>query len=125
MKEAEDDSTPESAEAWCDVKDHLRRYGRSGVHPQSARSVLNKLMAKRGYNQQQVSVSLTDLWEAVVPPQWRNQSQVKSYKRGTLEIKVSNPAILQQLEFSKLQLLKTIEQKSPELKIKNLRFSLS
>lgn len=125
MEAADEDSQPESAEAWCDVQEHLRRYGRAGVHPKSLKSVLNKLLVKRGYNQQQVTTSLIELWTSVEPTQWQGQSQVKGYKRGTLEIRVSNSAILQQLEFSKQQLLKAITQKNPELRIKNLRFSLS
>lgn len=120
-----DDEAPTDAEAWTDVKEHLQRYGRAGNQPKTLKSVLNKLMVKRGYNQQQVSASLVDLWASVEPSQARGQSQVKGYKRGTLEIRVNNSALLQQLEFSKQQLLKAIKQKSPELKIKNLRFSLS
>lgn len=112
-------------EAWTDVNEHLQRYGRAGTQPKSLKSVLNKLLVKRGYNQRQVNKTLIELWSSIEPAQWRGQCQVKGYRRGTLEIRVANSAIVQQLEFSKQQLLLVIKQKSPELKIKNLRFSLS
>lgn len=124
MKEVDQGATSD-AEAWTDVNEHLHRYGRSGAQPKSLKSVLNKLLVKRGYNQRQVNTKLIELWASIEPAQWRGQCHVKGYKRGTLEIRVENPAIAQQLEFSKQQLLLVIKQKSPELKIKNLRFSLS
>jgi hypothetical protein len=120
-----DSAGAEDHEAWSDVEGHIQRYARSGVHPKSVRSILNRLLVKRGYNQQQANLTLVELWSGVEPVQWRGQSQVKGCRRGTLEIKVTNPAILQQLEFSKQKLLKAMATKSPEQKIKNIRFSLN
>lgn len=116
---------PEDSEAWCDVEQHVQRYGRYGANPKTARSIVNKLLVKRGYNQKQADGALVELWLSVVPSQWQTQSHVKGCRRGTLEVKVSDPVVLQQLEFSKQKLLQAIRSKNPEQRITNIRFSLN
>ncbi|MBL8888394.1 MAG: DUF721 domain-containing protein [Planctomycetaceae bacterium] len=116
---------PESNEAWSDVEQHVQRYRRVGANPKTARSIVNKLLVKRGYNQKQANGALVELWSSIVPRQWQGDSSVKGCRRGTLEVKVTDPIVLQQLEFSKQQLLQSIRSKHPEQRITNIRFSLN
>lgn len=114
----------EPAEAWHDLEDHVQRYGRSGVQPKPLRSVLNRLLAKRGYNQTLGDASLQEVWQQTVPEAWRAGTRIKKYNRGVLEIVVDNPITLQQMEFSKHQLVKQLQQTAPEKRIKQIRLSL-
>lgn len=114
----------EPAEAWYDLEDHVQRYGRSGVQPKPLRSVLNRLLAKRGYNQTLGDASLQEVWQQTVPEAWRAGTRIKKYNRGVLEIVVDNPITLQQMEFSKHQLVKQLQQTAPEKRIKQIRLSL-
>jgi len=114
----------EPAEAWFDLQDHVQRYGRSGVYPKPLRTVLNRLLARQGYNQTRGEASLQELWDKTVPAAWRASTRIKKYGRGVLEITVDNPITLQQLEFSKHQMVKQMQQTAPEKRIKQIRLSL-
>lgn len=114
----------EPAEAWFDIQDHVRRYGRLGAHPKPLRSVLNRLLARQGYNQTLGDASLQEVWEQTVPTGWRASTRIKKYSRGVLEISVDNPITLQQMEFGKHQMVKQLQLKAPEKRIKQIRLSL-
>jgi predicted nucleic acid-binding Zn ribbon protein len=125
MTSEQEDDSRQQAEAWWDVNDHVRRYGRRGANPKSLQTVLNRLLARQGYNQQQAESSLAAGWRKVVPPQWAGCSRVKQIQRGVLEVVVANSAVLQQLTFQQAPLLRAIQQELPEKKIKQIRFRLS
>ena len=114
----------EAAEAWHDLEDHVQRYGRSGAHPKPLRTVLNRLLAKRGYNQTLGDASLQEIWQQTTPDAWRASTRIKRYNRGVLEIVVDNPITLQQMEFAKHQMVKQLQAKAPEKRIKQIRLSL-
>ncbi len=114
----------EPAEAWYDLQDHVQRYGRSGSHPKPLRTVLNRLLARQGYNQALGDASLQELWEQTVPAGWRASTRIKKYSRGVLEISVADPITLQQMEFGKHQMVKQLQVKAPEKRIKQIRLSL-
>jgi hypothetical protein len=123
MEEAPGDGR-EPAEAWFDLQDHVKRYGRSGAYPKPLRTVLNRLLARQGYNQTLGDASLQELWEQTVPKGWRGNTRIKKYSRGVLEITVDNPITLQQLEFAKHQMVQQLQQTAPEKRIKQIRLSL-
>lgn len=123
MEEAPGDGR-EPAEAWYDLQDHVRRYGRSGANPKPLKTVLNRLLARQGYNQTLGDASLRELWERTVPRAWQANTRIKKLSRGVLEIMVDNPITLQQLEFGKHQMVKQLQQAAPEKRIKQIRLSL-
>jgi hypothetical protein len=86
--------------------------------------VLNRLLARQGYNQALGDASLQELWEQTVPAGWRASTRIKKYSRGVLEISVADPITLQQMEFGKHQMVKQLQVKAPEKRIKQIRLSL-
>jgi len=114
----------EEARAWDDVTSHMNRYGKRGVQPRSLRSVLNRLLAKRGYNQQRSDEQIGEVWNQTVSEPLRHWCRVSGVKRGTLEVLVGNPAALQLLSFQKQVLLQELREKLPTSGIKSLKFKL-
>jgi predicted nucleic acid-binding Zn ribbon protein len=125
VKEEGNETSSDQAAAWSDLSEHVRRYGRRGAAPKSLQTVVNRLLARRGYNQGHSENSLAEGWRGVVPPELAGCSRVKKLSRGVLEVVVDNPVVLQKLTFLKGQLLAELQQKSAEKKIKQIRFRLS
>jgi len=70
--------------------------------------------------------ALVQAWAEAVAPYLPDSLQGGSVpgnvKRGTLEVQVKHAAIVQELSFHKKEILKTLSQKVPERKIRNIRF---
>jgi predicted nucleic acid-binding Zn ribbon protein len=114
----------EGGAAWWDIQDHLRRYGRNENRPKSLLSLVNKHLAKRGYNQSQATEQWEEIWRKAADGQWGQHTKVKRVTRGTLEVLVDNPAVLQQLTFQKAKLLKKVQELGPAGKVTKLKLIL-
>ncbi len=95
--------------------DHLRS-------PQKIASVVNRLLAKRGYAQIQVSEQLLATWQKAVGDRLSQASRVGRFRGGILEIIVSNSSVLQELTFQKKQLIDKLAAELKGVSLKGLRF---
>jgi predicted nucleic acid-binding Zn ribbon protein len=89
--------------------------------PQPIAEILSRLMARRGYAQEQMSLEWGAIWETVAGSQ-ANHSRPGKFTRGALEIIVRNSAVLQELTFRKKQLLQAVREQVPHVPVRDLRF---
>jgi predicted nucleic acid-binding Zn ribbon protein len=89
--------------------------------PKRLGEILPQLMARRGYARQISCQDYHDAWGEVAG-NLAQFSQPGLLQRGILQIHVSNSAALQELTFQKRQLLRALEERLPEQKIRDLRF---
>ena len=86
--------------------------------------VINQLMARRGYGQVKSTEEIRSVWNEIAGPMGP-QSLPGSIRRGVLEVFVRNSAVLQELTFSKKQLLTQLQKTLPNQSIKDLKFRIS
>lgn len=118
------ESQSNEQEGWADVQNHFNRFGDRSKKEQSLKTVVNRLIAMRGLAGNQGNQQVQDCWFSLIPAAMEKKTRVGQIKRGTLEILVSDPATLQQLNFLKTQLLKQMKAKLPAVKLKNFRLKL-
>jgi predicted nucleic acid-binding Zn ribbon protein len=114
MSDAEDEETLQQLMA-------RQRPGGGLRGPQPIAEILSRLMARRGYAQQQVGQEWGEVWASVAGPQAK-QTRPGKFQRGVLEVIVCNSAVLQELTFRKKQLLQAMQTKAPHFPLKDLRF---
>ena len=114
----------DSDDAWFDTQTHYDRHKRFGVRPKTLKSVINRVMAKKGYGHQQTNNQIAEAWSEVVPDGLGGMTRVAQVRRGVLEIYVNNPMVLQQMGFLQRDLLKKLQQRLKDTPIKSLRFKL-
>jgi predicted nucleic acid-binding Zn ribbon protein len=92
--------------------------------PEPIGNILSELMAQRGYARVQSAGAYEAAWKEAAGPLIGRYSRVGSLRRGTLEVTVTNAALMQELGFQKAEILKTLSNLLPDQGIKNLRFRL-
>jgi predicted nucleic acid-binding Zn ribbon protein len=97
-----------------------RRYSRK---PKKTANLLSQLMARKGYGQQKSTNEIQEVWEKIATP-LKDFTRTGAVRRGVLEIIVTSPAITQQLEFQKKQLLAELNRQLPQNKISEIRFRI-
>jgi predicted nucleic acid-binding Zn ribbon protein len=103
------------------MDDYRRR--RVPVRPaKSVSDVIGQLLVKKGYAQVQGAASCEAAWQKAAGVRLGPQSRAGSVKRGVLEVMVKNSAVLQELQFVKVQLIKSLTQHAPESKIRDVKF---
>ena len=102
----------------------VRKRQRYQRRPKKMADVIGRLMARKGYGQQQVSDQLSDAWQAVASESWRDQTRVGLVRRGVLEVFVASSTLNQRLEFEKQNLLTGLQQRLPQVKINDIRFRI-
>ena len=90
--------------------------------PRAIGDVLSELMARRGYARVQTGAACGDAWRQAAGPLAAKYTRVGPVRRGALEVIVANSALVQELGFQKLDLLKTLAELLPDAGIKNIRF---
>ncbi len=110
--------------AWFDLEDHCKRYQRHPIRPKTFKTVINRVMAKKGYGQQQSNNALEACWRVILPNNMEKQTRLGQIRRGTLEVFVADSATLQQLSFLQHKLVKQLKLDLPTANIRNLRFKL-
>lgn len=120
----ESDDSLDSQDAWYDTQTHFERHHRRGIRPKTMKSVINRVMARKGYGQQQTSSQIRDAWREVVPEGLGSLTRVAEVRRGILEVYVSNSMALQQMGFLQHELLKQLQNRLTGMKLRGIRFKL-
>src|SRR3954453_23138088 len=95
---------PNQDEQYLDA-DYRRR--RVPVRPaKSIGSVMGQLLAKKGYGQVQAAAGCDAAWREAVGSRFQKDTRCGSVRRGILDVTVRNSLVLQELTFTKLQILK-------------------
>ncbi|WP_417739631.1 DUF721 domain-containing protein [Rosistilla oblonga] len=93
-------------------KQHARKLG----------SIVNQLMARRGYAQVQTGNEMERIVRRVVGDNLANTCRPGNVRNGTLEIAVSDSVSIQELSFQKRALIKALQKEFPQSGIKDIRF---
>ncbi|MGA2253390.1 MAG: DUF721 domain-containing protein [Thermoguttaceae bacterium] len=92
--------------------------------PERIADILTQLMARRGFARVQGAEAYQSAWNEASGPLGAQYSRVGQLKRGTLEVVVTNSALIQEFNFQKSAILSTLNRLLPDHNIKNLRFRL-
>ena len=115
-----DESTDEKDFSQADSL--IRGRQRFSRRAKKATDVINQLLARRGYGQQQSARAIEEHWLAVVDKRWHAKTRVGVIRKGVLEIHVTNSTIVQHLNFQKKQLLSQLQIRLPQDNLKDIRF---
>ena len=89
-------------------------------------AALSELIALRGFARVRSENELEAAWKKAAGPELSAQTKPLVVSRGVLSVAVENPALLSELaSFRGPELLQSLKQIVPHLKIKNLKFKLS
>jgi Dna[CI] antecedent, DciA len=116
-----DDSLSE-AEAFHQFSDQLTRRQRYRKTPPSAKDLVNRLFAARGYGQLQSKEDLQSHWTNAVGVKWEKQTRVGQLRRGVLEVFCSNSILCQELMFQKQKLIRSLRAHPSLNQLKDLKF---
>lgn len=108
-----------------ELRDLQNEIGRRQRFPRNVPKIgetLAALIARRGYLQTETADALATAWKKAAGEKMAAMSRAGNVQRGTLEVHVSNSAVLQELTFQKRQLVKKLAELGPDFKIKDLRF---
>ncbi len=92
--------------------------------PYRVGDVVNQLLARRGYVQQQAQDEIQSIWNDIVGAQLAAQTRIGRIRRGVLDVFVSNSTLLQELSFRKAELLRALEQPFGGAAIKEIRLRI-
>lgn len=89
--------------------------------PKRIDNVLAQVVQRRGYAQVRAAGERDEAWQSAVG-QFASATKVGALRRGTLEIRVENSLLMQELTFRKEELLGKLQTAMPDAGIKQLRF---
>ena len=92
--------------------------------PKKAGDVINKLMARKGYNQNESILNLQADWESVLNEKLKNKSRVLKIRRGCLEVIVGSSILNQEFNFQKKNFIRKMKQTPSGKNIKDIRFQV-
>jgi predicted nucleic acid-binding Zn ribbon protein len=92
--------------------------------PQKIGDVLSRLISQRGYARTQGVNTEAAIWAEIAGPQLATLTRPGELKRGVWEIFVANNLVVQELTFTKAQLLSQVQAKLPQHQIRDLRFKV-
>jgi predicted nucleic acid-binding Zn ribbon protein len=87
-------------------------------------SLVNQLMARRGYAQAFAGDDMLRLIVAEVGPEIGNSCQVGKLRAGVLQVYAGDSATLQELNFRRRDVLKRLQKEMPDSKITDVRFRI-
>ena len=90
----------------------------------SASSILNQLLARKGYQQQESGRELDSAWQEFIGKQLVKKARAGNIQHGVLEVVVTSSSVSQQLNFRKQNLIKRLQERFPQNKIKDIRFRI-
>ena len=93
--------------------------------PKNTADLLGQLMARKGYSQIESQDELGQQWQILVGETYASKTRVGVLRSGVLEVLVDSSAARQQLEFEKRKLVKQLQVKLPQNKIKDIRFKVT
>lgn len=85
--------------------------------PKGIERLLSQHMAKRGYAATGSNDRIERAWIESVGPQLAKQTRAVGLRRGTLEVLVANSTMMQEINFQRVQLLKSMQKKLPDARI--------
>ncbi len=92
--------------------------------PQPIGDILAELMARKGFARVRGEEAYQAAWQEAVGEPVAQHTRTGKLRRGLLEIFVANSMLMQELTFTKVDLLKSLNQKLPDEKIRGLRFKV-
>ncbi|WP_153559047.1 DUF721 domain-containing protein [Roseimaritima sediminicola] len=95
------------------------------MYPRRMGSIVNQLIARRGYAQVSANEQLQGVVGSAVGKDLAAAVRVGNLKRGVLELYASDSVTMQELTFLKRKILRRIEKEMPGSGVKNLRFRIS
>ncbi len=104
--------------------DLVRQRQRFLRKEKSASQIVNQLLARKGYQQQQSGRELDTAWMEIIGSQLGQKAKAGTIQQGVLEIIVTSSSVSQQLNFKKKNLLKSLQERLPQNKIKDIRFRI-
>jgi hypothetical protein len=99
-----------------------QRYSRG---PKRIDGILSELMTRRGYARVFSNNKLLEAWSEAVPASLAGQTYPGKLSRGLLEVAVENSAVLQELAFSKQQIIAELNGLLDGQRIRDIRFRVS
>lgn len=90
----------------------------------TARSIVNRLLARKGYAQVEERDQIQALWNQVVGDHVARYSRCGRLLRGTMEVYVANSLVLSELTFDKSNILARLQKESLGKAIQDLKFRL-
>ena len=102
----------------------VRKRQRFHRRPKRMADVIARLMARKGYGQQQSADEIRAAWNVIAGDQWQSQTRVGVIRRGVLEVIVGNSVLNQRLEFEKRRLLTELRKQLPQVNINDIRFRI-
>lgn len=116
MRDGNEDATLSDIGAFVKSRQYYQR------EPQRVGNVVSQLLARSGYAQVQAADARAAAWKGTVDAATATQTRVGQLRRGVLQIHVSNSALVQELAFQKTQLIAGLQQRLPELKLRDISF---
>jgi len=93
--------------------------------PQPLSVALAQLIAMRGYARKQSINDLSQAWRISAGDEVASQTRAEKVVRGTLQVAVDNTPLYSELSaFLGAEILKALQEKAPQFKIKKLKFYL-
>ncbi len=92
--------------------------------PQPIGDILSELMARKGFARARGEDAYKEAWQEAVGQPVGQYTRTGKLRRGLLEIFVANSMLIQELTFQKASLLKSLKEKLPDEKIRDLRFKV-
>lgn len=93
-------------------------------YPRKMGSLVNQLIARRGYAQVQAADQLREAVDAAVGKELAKTVRAGNLRRGVLELYASDSVTLQELTFMKRRILKKLIAVMPQCGIKDIRFRI-
>lgn len=93
-----------------------------GPHAKPIGSILKSWMIKRGISDEQSALMTQEEWRKAVGPALAAETRPGNLQRGQLFVYATSNLVLQELHFSKVTILKTLQTALPDFKIRDLRF---
>jgi predicted nucleic acid-binding Zn ribbon protein len=91
--------------------------------PENLADVLAKLFAARGWGRKSERVKLEEAWASAIGPEFGPETRVNALRRGTLEVEVRNPILMQELsQFHRKRLIAAVAARLPGQKVTEIRF---
>lgn len=92
--------------------------------PKRISHVMADLVQRRGYAFEQTAAGWERAWQTAAGEKWRNVTKVGRFRRGTLEIRVANSLVLQELGFDKETLTDVLRSLMPDVVVEQIRFRI-
>lgn len=92
--------------------------------PRKIGSIIEQLMARRGYAQVQTSNEMDRVLKQVVGTDLARQCRCGNVRRGTLDVTVTDSVATQELSFKKRAIIQAMQKEYPQSGIKAVRFRL-